>query len=110
MTRALILTASYGSGHNTAAHSLAGAFEREGVSAIVVDHFRDLVHPTFERASRGLYYWIIRHTPVVWGLAYAGQGRTVDNFVAQLRSKLESDPDRPKHLLTVRGSGYRFVP
>jgi len=46
----------------------------------------------------------------VWGLAYAGQGRTVDNFVAQLRSKLESDPDRPKHLLTVRGSGYRFVP
>ena len=38
-----------------------------------------------------------------------GQGRTVDNFVAQLRSKLEADPDRPKHLLTVRGSGYRFV-
>jgi DNA-binding response OmpR family regulator len=46
----------------------------------------------------------------VWGLAHAGQGRTVDNFVAQLRSKLEADPDRPKHLLTVRGSGYRFVP
>ncbi|HEY8924982.1 MAG TPA: response regulator transcription factor [Polyangia bacterium] len=46
----------------------------------------------------------------VWGLAHSGQGRTVDNFVAQLRSKLEADPDRPKHLLTVRGSGYRFVP
>ena len=46
----------------------------------------------------------------VWGLAYAGQARTVDNFVAQLRAKLEDDPDRPKHLLTVRGSGYRFVP
>jgi len=45
----------------------------------------------------------------VWGLAHGGQGRTVDNFVAQLRSKLEADPDRPKHLLTVRGSGYRFV-
>src|SRR6185369_4236005 len=71
MTRALILTASYGSGHNTAALSLASAFEREGVSAVVVDHFRDLVHPAFERATRGLYYWIIRHTPVVWGLAYA---------------------------------------
>jgi DNA-binding response OmpR family regulator len=46
----------------------------------------------------------------VWGLSYSGQGRTVDNFVAQLRAKLETDPDRPKHLLTVRGSGYRFVP
>jgi DNA-binding response OmpR family regulator len=46
----------------------------------------------------------------VWGLAHGGQGRTVDNFVAQLRVKLEADPDRPGHLLTVRGSGYRFVP
>ena len=48
----------------------------------------------------------------VWSmtLAHAGQARTVDNFVAQLRAKLEADPDRPKHLLTVRGSGYRFVP
>jgi len=46
----------------------------------------------------------------VWGLQYSGQARTVDNFVAQLRAKLEDDPDRPKYLLTVRGSGYRFVP
>jgi len=46
----------------------------------------------------------------VWGLPHGGQGRTVDNFVAQLRAKLEADPDSPKHLLTVRGSGYRFVP
>jgi DNA-binding response OmpR family regulator len=45
----------------------------------------------------------------VWGQSHSGQGRTVDNFVAQLRAKLEADPDRPKHLLTVRGSGYRFV-
>jgi two-component system alkaline phosphatase synthesis response regulator PhoP len=46
----------------------------------------------------------------VWGVRHAGQGRTVDNFVAQLRAKLEVDPDHPKHLVTVRGSGYRFVP
>ncbi len=45
----------------------------------------------------------------VWGLQHAGQARTVDNFVAQLRAKLEDDPDSPKYLLTVRGSGYRFV-
>ncbi|HXT94880.1 MAG TPA: response regulator transcription factor [Polyangia bacterium] len=45
----------------------------------------------------------------VWGLQQ-GQARTVDNFVAQLRAKLERDPDRPRHLLTVRGAGYRFSP
>jgi DNA-binding response OmpR family regulator len=45
----------------------------------------------------------------VWGLRQANPARTVDNFVAQLRAKLEDDPDRPVHLLTVRGSGYRFV-
>jgi two-component system alkaline phosphatase synthesis response regulator PhoP len=43
----------------------------------------------------------------VWGFQQ-GQARTVDNFVAQLRAKLERDPDQPRHLLTVRGSGYRF--
>jgi two-component system alkaline phosphatase synthesis response regulator PhoP len=46
----------------------------------------------------------------VWGLRQAGPGRTVDNFLAQLRAKLEVDPEQPRHLLTVRGSGYRFVP
>lgn len=45
----------------------------------------------------------------VWGVRQAGPARTVDNFVAQLRAKLEVDPDSPVHLLTVRGSGYRFV-
>ena len=45
----------------------------------------------------------------VWGTRQGGPARTVDNFVAQLRAKLESDPDRPVHLLTVRGSGYRFT-
>jgi DNA-binding response OmpR family regulator len=46
----------------------------------------------------------------VWGLQQAGSVRTVDNFLAQLRAKLEADPERPRHLLTVRGSGYRFEP
>jgi two-component system, OmpR family, alkaline phosphatase synthesis response regulator PhoP len=46
----------------------------------------------------------------VWGLRQAGSARTVDNFLAQLRAKLEADPERPRHLLTVRGSGYRFEP
>lgn len=44
----------------------------------------------------------------VWGFGQ-GQARTVDNFVAQLRAKLEKDSERPRHFLTVRGSGYRFT-
>jgi DNA-binding response OmpR family regulator len=43
-----------------------------------------------------------------WGLDYGGTERTVDTFVRQLRVKLEHDPDRPRHLLTVRGHGYRL--
>lgn len=45
----------------------------------------------------------------VWGQS-SGSLRTVDNFVGQLRSKLEDDPERPRHIITVRGSGYRFDP
>jgi DNA-binding response OmpR family regulator len=43
-----------------------------------------------------------------WGMDYGGTERTVDTFVRQLRVKLERDPDRPRHLLTVRGHGYRL--
>lgn len=43
----------------------------------------------------------------VWG-QQSGSKRTIDNFVAQLRSKLEADPENPRHFITVRGSGYRF--
>jgi two-component system, OmpR family, alkaline phosphatase synthesis response regulator PhoP len=46
----------------------------------------------------------------VWGLKAAGSPRTVDNFILQLRAKLEDDPDRPRYIVTVRGSGYRFDP
>lgn len=44
----------------------------------------------------------------VWGIRHNGSRRTVDNFVAQLRAKLESDPENPQHIITVRGSGYRL--
>lgn len=45
----------------------------------------------------------------VWGQS-SGTPRTVDNFVAQLRAKLEADAESPRHFVTVRGSGYRFDP
>jgi DNA-binding response OmpR family regulator len=44
----------------------------------------------------------------VWGAGHHGTLRTIDNFLLQLRSKLEQDPAEPEHLLTVRGVGYRF--
>jgi len=44
-----------------------------------------------------------------WGYAYEGTYRTVDNFVRQLRIKLEPDQDEPRHFVTVRGLGYQFV-
>jgi two-component system, OmpR family, alkaline phosphatase synthesis response regulator PhoP len=46
----------------------------------------------------------------VWGHDYEGTDRTVDNFVSALRRKLSEDPDRPRHIRTVRGIGYRFIP
>ncbi len=45
-----------------------------------------------------------------WGYGYEGTARTVDNFVSQLRAKLEREPDEPRHFKTVRGLGYRFEP
>ncbi len=44
----------------------------------------------------------------VWGPNHHGTPRTIDNFIQQLRAKLEPDPQQPKHFLTVRGVGYRF--
>jgi len=45
----------------------------------------------------------------VWGADYFGDTRTLDVHVKRLRRKLEADPHRPEHLLTVRGLGYRFI-
>ena len=44
----------------------------------------------------------------VWGPKHHGTPRTVDNFIQQLRAKLEIDPQEPIHIQTVRGVGYRF--
>ncbi len=44
----------------------------------------------------------------VWGPNHHGTPRTIDNFLQQLRTKLEEDPQNPKYFKTVRGIGYRF--
>ena len=45
----------------------------------------------------------------VWGLHEDTDTRAIDNFIARLRKLIEDEPSNPRHLLTVRGVGYRFV-
>ncbi len=44
----------------------------------------------------------------VWGYGYFGDGRLVDVHVRRLRTKIEQDPANPRHVVTVRGLGYRL--
>jgi DNA-binding response OmpR family regulator len=46
----------------------------------------------------------------VWGWGFDGTARTVDNYIHALRQKLEIDPTRPRHIITVRQVGYRLDP
>ncbi|MAU84512.1 MAG: DNA-binding response regulator [Gordonia sp.] len=46
----------------------------------------------------------------VWGADYVGDTKTLDVHVKRLRSKIEPDPGNPKHLVTVRGLGYKYEP
>jgi DNA-binding response OmpR family regulator len=45
----------------------------------------------------------------VWGLHEDTDTRAIDNFIVRLRRYIEDDPTKPRHLLTVRGVGYRFI-
>ncbi len=46
----------------------------------------------------------------VWGYDEYPTTRTVDNFILKLRQKIEDDPAHPRHILTVHGIGYKFIP
>jgi DNA-binding response OmpR family regulator len=46
----------------------------------------------------------------VWGADRFPTNRTIDTHMLNLRKKVEADPARPRHLLTVHGVGYKFVP
>jgi len=67
----------------------------------------DLLETFLRRSGRLLTRdFLIRE---VWGPDYFGDTKTLDVHVKRLRQKIEADPHRPVHLLTVRGLGYRFV-
>jgi two-component system response regulator RegX3 len=46
----------------------------------------------------------------IWGSDYFGDTRTLDVHIKRLRAKCEPDPHDPKHLITIRGLGYKFLP
>jgi two-component system KDP operon response regulator KdpE len=45
----------------------------------------------------------------VWGPGYVGQSQYLRVFIAQLRKKIENDPNQPEYIITASGVGYRFV-
>ena len=46
----------------------------------------------------------------IWGVEAGPSNRTVDNFIVKLRKKIEKSPDKPEHILTVYGYGYKLAP
>jgi len=45
----------------------------------------------------------------VWGLRPDTRTRVIDSFIVRLRRYVEDDPSKPRHIVSVRGRGYRFV-
>ena len=46
----------------------------------------------------------------VWNMPGSLATRTVDNFMRKLRQTFEENPSKPRHITSIRGAGYRFVP
>jgi DNA-binding response OmpR family regulator len=62
----------------------------------------------FLATNKGLVFSREQLLDKVWGYDFAGDTRTVDVHIRWLRQKIESDPAKPEHLVTVRGAGYKL--
>ena len=85
-----------------AAYTLTRGGARHGLSRRELELLRYFLAHEGETLDR------LRLLSDVWGPDDGPSTRTVDNHVLKLRKKLERDPERPRHLLTVHGVGYRF--
>jgi DNA-binding response OmpR family regulator len=81
---------------------------RSGGPVVLTAHEFKLLKFFTENAERVLTRDVLLNE--VWGYNFYPTTRTVDNQVLKLRQKLEPDPANPKHLLTIYGAGYKFVP
>jgi DNA-binding response OmpR family regulator len=81
---------------------------RSGKPVVLTAHEFKLLKFFTEKAERVLTRYALLNE--VWGYNSYPTTRTVDNQILKLRQKLEPDPANPKHLLTIYGAGYKFVP
>lgn len=81
---------------------------RAGKPVVITAHEFKLLKYFTENAERVLTRDVLLNE--VWGYNFYPTTRTVDNQILKLRQKLEPDPANPKHLLTIYGAGYKFVP
>jgi DNA-binding response OmpR family regulator len=82
---------------------------RRGTTDVILTaHEFKLLKFFTENAERVLTRGVLLNE--VWGYNSYPTTRTVDNQILKLRQKLEQDPTNPKHLLTIYGAGYKFVP
>jgi DNA-binding response OmpR family regulator len=89
---------------NIAAHSIQQPGRKpETLSFYEVELLRFL----HERASQPVSREEILNK--IWGVEASPTNRTIDNFIVKLRKKLEKHPDKPEHILTVYGYGYKLV-
>lgn len=82
--------------------------KRGGVPVVLTAHEFKLLKFFTENVDRVLTREVLLNE--VWGYNAYPTTRTVDNQILKLRQKLEPDPANPKHLLTIYGAGYKFVP
>ena len=89
---------------NLSAHSLQRGQHVESLSFYEVELLR-LLH---ERVGQPVSRDEILNK--IWGLEATPTNRTIDNFIVKLRRKVEKAPDKPEHILTVYGFGYKLAP
>jgi DNA-binding response OmpR family regulator len=89
---------------NMTAHNVARGTSSEALSFYEVELLR-LLH---ERVGQPVSREEILQK--IWGIEAGPSNRTVDNFIVKLRKKIENSPDRPEHILTVYGYGYKLAP
>jgi DNA-binding response OmpR family regulator len=82
--------------------------KRAGEPVVLTSHEFKLLRFFTENPERVLSRELLLNE--VWGYNSYPTTRTVDNQILKLRQKLEPDPANPKHLLTIYGAGYKFVP
>ena len=114
--RALLRRTRVSAGQDEASHIVAGELELDLRGRTVRRGGRDVaLKPKefdllfFLAKNAGQVFTREQLLEHVWGYEFFGGSRTVDVHMRWLRQKLEPEPSRPQHLLTVRGVGYKFV-